>query len=52
MTAGSPHCENLYAVNYELTVCLAKSYAVGGKEGKREKVFVSPVKHILPVAET
>lgn len=42
----------LYAVNYELTICLAKSYAVGGEEGKHEKVFVSPVKRILPVIET
>lgn len=52
MTAGSPQCENLYAVSYVLTVCLAKSYTVGGKEGKHEEVFVSPVKHIFLVIET
>lgn len=47
MAAGSSQCENLYAVNSELTICLAKSYTVGGKEGKHEVV-----KHILLVIET
>lgn len=52
MTAGSPQCENLYAVSYEMTVCLAKSYTVGGKEGKHEEVFCESCEHILLVIET